>query len=167
MQGCRRSWSRASLPSNCKGCLTRLLLASRCSSTNCRDQHLPLGRGRVVRMQAGKLVSETYGCAKPSPLHSNRQEASRPRVGNQCRTTSVVTGFSDGRGLVCSVMLASPPVCPCISTARRRDVMASERRQEEVKGAFPWTPRERFSSASTVEGDLAKRRLAPRFPGFC
>jgi hypothetical protein len=34
------------------------------------------------------------------------------------------------------------------------------------KRAFPWTPTERFPSASTVGGDLGERRRAQRFPGF-
>ena len=37
-QRCRRSWSPAPLPRSRKGCLTRLLLADRCPSTNSRDQ---------------------------------------------------------------------------------------------------------------------------------
>jgi hypothetical protein len=40
--------------------------------------------------------------------------------------------------------------------------MASERRQEVVKRAFYWTPRERFPSASTVRGDLGERLLVSR-----
>jgi hypothetical protein len=63
-------------------------------------------------------------------------------------------------------MLASLPTCRCIGAARRRDAMAIERRQEVVKRAFNWTPRERFPSASTVRRDLRERRRAQRFPGF-
>jgi hypothetical protein len=43
----------------------------------------------------------------------------------------------------------------------------AECRQEVRKRAFPWTPRERFPSASTVSGDLGERRLAQRFPVVC
>ena len=36
-----------------------------------------------------------------------------------------------------------------------------------AKRAFPWTPRERFPSGSTVGADLGERLLAQRFPTVC
>jgi hypothetical protein len=42
-----------------------------------------------------------------------------------------------------------------------------QQRQRRVpKRAFNWTSREHFPFASTVGGDLGKRLLAQRFPGF-
>ena len=48
-----------------------------------------------------------------------------------------------------------------------RTAMIPPRHFQACRRAFPWTPGERFPSASTVGGDLGERLLAQRFPGFC
>ena len=64
-------------------------------------------------------------------------------------------------------VLASPPTCRSVDATRRHDVTVAECLQEVGKRAFPWTPTERFPSASTVSGDLGERLLAQRFPVVC